>query len=413
MFMLVSVNYLDQIYLMNTYLLQLQQIATAQKRTIIGLMSGTSLDGLDIALCEFSGSGLETKVQTLNFKTISYEPEFKAELKSISSKPTVDLQKVTLLNARLGTYFAELILQCLEEWGVPVSKVDLIASHGQTIFHAPISIHGLETYPNATLQIGDGDHIAMKTGIITLSDFRQKHIAAGGEGAPLAVYGDYLLLSSLTENRILLNIGGIANFTFLPAGKKSDFIFSSDVGPGNTMMDQFVQRSYQNMYYDEDAKLASSGVVNEKLLNALLDTPFYELGFPKTTGPELFSLEYLDKAIASAEVVGISNEDIMATLSEFTAQGIVQAIEKCLPKDQPFAIYVSGGGMHNPLLIKKIGDRLNCELKTTDELGVDPDAKEAILFALLANECIAGEKPAYQNRPEMPAVAMGKISFPA
>ena len=143
--------------------------------------------------------------------------------------------------------------------------VDLIASHGQTIFHAPISIHGLKSYPNATLQIGDGDHIAVKTGIITLSDFRQKNIAAGGEGAPLAVYGDYLLLSSLTEHRILLNIGGIANFTFLPAGKQSDLIFSSDVGPGNTIMDQFVQQNYEHMFYDEDSKLALAGTVNEKL----------------------------------------------------------------------------------------------------------------------------------------------------
>lgn len=397
---------------MNRHILRLQQIANAPSRVIIGLMSGTSLDGLDIALCEFKGAGIGTKIKVLNFKTVSYTPEFKAELRSISSQPTVDLQKVTLLNAYIGTYFAELILQSLEEWKFPVENVDLIASHGQTIFHAPISIHGLKGYPNATLQIGDGDHLAFKTGVITLSDFRQKHIAAGGEGAPLAVYGDYLLFSSLTENRILLNIGGIANFTFLPAGKESDLIFSSDVGPGNTMMDQFVQLNYDNMYYDADSKLALAGTVNEQLLNALLDTPFYDFGFPKTTGPELFSLTYLDEAIQRTQLQGISKEDIMATLSEFTVQGIVRAIEQCVPKDNPFTIYLSGGGMHNPLLVKKIGDYLNCELKTTADLAIDPDAKEAILFALLANECIAGEKPAYKNRPEMPAAAMGKISFP-
>ncbi len=397
---------------MNRHILRLQEIANAPTRVIIGLMSGTSLDGLDVALCQFEGAGIGTKIKTLHFKTISYDPDFKAELKSISSKPTVDLQKVTLLNAYVGTYFAELILQCLAEWNFPVTEVDLIASHGQTIFHAPISIHGLANYPNATLQIGDGDHIAFKTGVITLSDFRQKHIAAGGEGAPLAVYGDYLLFSSFTENRILLNIGGIANFTFLPAGKESDQIFSSDVGPGNTMMDQFVQRHYKDRYYDADSELALAGTVNQTLLNALLDTPFYNFGFPKTTGPELFSLTYLDEAIARTQLEGISNEDIMATLSEFTVQGIVRAIQQCVPKDNPFTIYLSGGGMHNPLLVKKIGQYLNCELKTTDELDVDPDAKEAILFALLANECIAGEKPAYKNRPEMPAAAMGKISFP-
>lgn len=397
---------------MNRNILKLQQIATAPSRVIIGLMSGTSLDGLDIALCKFTNSGLNTSIQTLHFKTVNYTPEFKLELRSISSQPTVDLQKVTLLNAYIGTYFADLILQSLKEWDFKPEDVDLIASHGQTIFHAPISIHGLKSYPNATLQIGDGDHIAVKTGIITLSDFRQKNIAAGGEGAPLAVYGDYLLLSSLTEHRILLNIGGIANFTFLPAGKQSDLIFSSDVGPGNTIMDQFVQKNYPGMFYDKDSKLALAGTTNEKLLNALLDTPFYSFDFPKTTGPELFSLTYLNEAIEKSGVKDISNEDIMATLCEFSAQSIVLAIDKCVPKDSKFAIYLSGGGMHNPLLVKKISTYLNCELHTTSDLNLNPDAKEAILFALLANECVAGEEPAYQNRLEMPAVAMGKISFP-
>ena len=337
---------------MNRNILKLQQIAEAPSRIIIGLMSGTSLDGLDIALCEFTNSGIDTTIKTLHFKTVDYSPEFKAELRSISSQPTVDLQKVTLLNAYIGTYYADLILQSLDEWGFKAANVDLIASHGQTIFHAPISIHGLKSYPNATLQIGDADHIAVKTGIITLSDFRQKNIAAGGEGAPLAVYGDYLLLSSPTEHRILLNIGGIANFTFLPAGKQSDHIFSSDVGPGNTIMDQFVQKNYPGMFYDKDSKLALAGTTNEKLLNALLDTPFYNFDFPKTTGPELFSLTYLYDAIERTGLQGISNEDVMATLCEFSAQGIVIAINKCVPKGSDFTIYLSGGGMHNPLLFK-------------------------------------------------------------
>ncbi len=397
---------------MNRNILKLQRIAAAPSRIIIGLMSGTSLDGLDIALCEFRNSGIDTTIKMLHFKTIDYAPEFKSELRSISSQPKVDLQKVTLLNAYIGTYFAELILQCLQEWDFKPEDVDLIASHGQTIFHAPISIHGLKSYPNATLQIGDGDHIAQKTGIITLSDFRQKNIAAGGEGAPLAVYGDYLLLSSLTENRILLNIGGIANFTFLPAGKESDLIFSTDVGPGNTIMDQFVQSNYKNLYYDKDSALALAGTTNQKLLAALLDSPFYNFEFPKTTGPELFSLKYLNDAIKHCHLQGISNEDVLATLCEFSAQSIVIAINKCVPKESEFTIYLSGGGMHNPLLVKKIGDYLKCELKTTSDLNLNPDAKEAILFALLANECVAGDKPAYKNRAEMPAVAMGKISFP-
>ncbi len=411
---------------MNPYLKKLYELSTSPTRVIIGLMSGTSLDGLDVALCRFEGSGMETKTKLLHFKTIPYAGEFKEELKAISFKAQVDLQKVTLLNAQVGTYHANLILQCLEEWNFPATDVDLIASHGQTIFHAPIAKHHLKEWPNATLQIGDGDHIAVKTGILTVSDFRQKHIAAGGEGAPLAVYGDYLVFSSPDENRILLNIGGIANFTYLPSGRNPDLVFSTDVGPGNTMMDQFVQLHYPNLAYDENAALASAGKVNDALLKALLNDPFFDLPFPKTTGPELFNLDYLNAAMATAKVESLSNEDILATLSELTAIGIVDAIERSIAAlaqkggqtanialKPDFEIYLSGGGMHNPLLVRKLGEKLQKELKNTKALEIDPDAKEAILFALLANECITGGRLDFGSRPGLPSVLMGKISLPA
>lgn len=407
---------------MNQYLKKLYEISTAPSRVIIGLMSGTSLDGLDVALCRFHGSGLDTKTELLEFKTIPYAADFKEELKSISFKEQVDLQKVTLLNAHIGTYHAELILQCLREWGIEAATVDVIASHGQTIFHAPKSLHQLAAWPNATLQIGDGDHLAVKTGVITLSDFRQKHIAAGGEGAPLAVYGDYLIFSSPDEHRILLNIGGIANFTYLPSGRNSDLIFSTDVGPGNTMMDQFVQLHYPGLQYDENAALASTGAVNQALLKELLSDPFFELTFPKTTGPELFNLDYLNKAlVTSGQVTAdqqqkISNEDILATLCEFTATGIADAIERSIANREgetiDYEIYLSGGGMHNPLLVQKISEKLNRSLKDTRELEIDPDAKEAVLFALLANECITGGRLDFGSRPGLPSVCMGKISLP-
>ena len=411
---------------MNLHLKKLYELSTAPTRVIIGLMSGTSLDGLDVALCRFEGSGMDTNTKLLHFKTIPYAGKFKEELKAISFKSEVDLQKVTLLNAHVGTYHATLILQCLEEWGFPAEQVDLIASHGQTIFHAPISKHHLAEWPNATLQIGDGDHIAVKTGILTMSDFRQKHIAAGGEGAPLAVYGDYLVFSSPSENRILLNIGGIANFTYLPSGRNPDLVFSTDVGPGNTMMDQFVQLHYPGRAYDENAALASAGKVNDALLKTLLDDPFFDLSFPKTTGPELFNLDYLNAALVTAKVEELSNEDIMATLSELTAMGIVEAIERSIAsitqKDTETSetvlkpdieIYLSGGGMHNPLLVSKLSEKLNKKLKDTKALEIDPDAKEAILFALLANECVTGGRLDFGSRPGLPSVCMGKISLPA
>src|SRR5690606_23325075 len=190
-----------------------------QERLIIVLMSGTSLDGLDVALCRFRGNGTETKVELVKFKTVPYDSEMKTRIKSVFAKKTIDFQLLTLLNPWIALLHGAMILDCLEEWKIEPGTVDLIASHGQTVFHAPKILHGLEDYPNATLQIGDGDHLAVKTGIITLSDFRQKHIAAGGEGAPLAMYGDFLLFSHPAENRILLNMGGIANFTWLPAGQ--------------------------------------------------------------------------------------------------------------------------------------------------------------------------------------------------
>jgi anhydro-N-acetylmuramic acid kinase len=396
---------------MNENIQNLVDIATKPTRRVIGLMSGTSFDGLDIALCDFRGSGLNTEVQLVKFVTKDYKPEFKEDLKSIFAKKVADLEKITLLNALIGSYFADLILECLGDWQISPSEVDLIASHGQTIFHAPKHQHGLSAYPNATLQIGDADHIAMRTGIITLSDFRQKHIAAGGEGAPLAVYGDYLIFSSATENRVMLNIGGIANFTFLPSSHSTGF-FSSDVGPGNTLMDQFIQLKYPGKYYDKNGEIASSGKPNEALLKALLDHPFYKADFPKTTGPELFSLAYLEDAQKRSQQVNLSNEDILATLALFSAKGIIQAIQETVQDRGEFEIYISGGGMYNPVIVGYIEEYFKRKLKLTSDLGINPDAKEAVLFALLANEAIVGGETPFGDHPGVPTVSMGKISFP-
>ncbi len=396
---------------MNNNIQNLYDVASKPVRRIIGLMSGTSFDGLDIAVCEFQGSGLGTHIKVINFITKDYKSEFKEDLKSVFAKKFADLEKITLLNALIGSYYAELILECLEEWNIPPSEIDLIASHGQTIYHAPSHQHGIEGYPNATLQIGDADHLAMKTGITTLSDFRQKHIAAGGEGAPLAVYGDYLIFSSATENRIMLNIGGIANFTFLPSGHSTGF-FSSDVGPGNTLMDQYIQLKYPGKYYDKNAGIASAGKANSALLAALLDHPFYKAGFPKTTGPELFSLDYLNGAMERSGQYNLSNEDVMATLALFSAKGIIMAIEESVKGRGEFEIYLSGGGMYNPMLVKYVEEHFGRKLKFTSDLGINPDAKEAVLFALLANEAVAGGNTPFGDRPGVPTVSMGKISFP-
>jgi anhydro-N-acetylmuramic acid kinase len=399
---------------MNSHIEKLYKIALKPERLIIGLMSGTSFDGLDMALCKIKGSGTGTKIEIIKFETAVYQPEFKEELKTIFSRRDADLEKVCLLNEWVAIQHASMINTCLEKWGYQKDAIDIIASHGQTIYHAPKFLHGREKFPNATLQIGDGDHIAVNTGIITISDFRQKHIAAGGEGAPLAVYGDHLLFSKNGENRIMLNIGGIANFTFLPGDLDSSKIFSTDVGPGNTMMDAFVQKHFPGKYFDEGSTIAKKGKVNDGLLNHLKDNSFFTAGFPKTIGPELFNLSYLQNSIERSGNASITPEDILSTLNRFSADTTTDAIKRCVEGNEDYSVYVSGGGMHNPLLMENIRSQLpGMKFYTTDDLHILPDAKEAVLFALLANECICGEKiNVGKGRNKIPAVTMGKISFP-
>lgn len=398
---------------MNSNISKLYKIAQKSERKIIGLMSGTSLDGLDIALCMCKGSGAETQVSVIHFATMPYDASFRQDVKSIFAKRDADLEKVCILNELIAIKHAELILAALADWAISPNEVDLIASHGQTIFHAPKILHRRENYPNATLQIGDGDHLAVHTGIITIADFRQKHLAAGGEGAPLAVYGDFLVFSKLGEDRIMLNMGGISNFTFLPGDKDASKVFSTDVGPGNTIMDQFIQLHFPGLYYDENAEKARQGQLNKDLLEALLENEFFETKFPKTTGPELFNLAYLNHAQQKSNTSHLSIEDVLATLCHFTAEGIIQAVKSTLKEIINLKIFMSGGGMHNPFLVELLTKGLpNAILSTTDELEINPDAKEAVLFALLANETVAGSPINFGDRKGVPSVCMGKICLP-
>lgn len=393
---------------LNRNLQQLFDTAQKDEKLAIGLMSGTSLDGLDIALCKFRDSGPKTKFSLINFVTIPYSDNFKAEVQQVFARRDADLEKVCLLNEYIGDYHAQLVLQALEGWSIERSSVDFIASHGQTIYHAPQSQHKQPGYPDATLQIGDGDHIAVKTGILTISDFRQKHVAAGGEGAPLALYGDVLLGSKPGENRILLNIGGIANLTYLPANGDFAKVICTDIGPGNTLIDAAC-RKYFDKPYDEGSNIAHTGKVNDGLLAALFDNPFFKEKLPKTTGPELFSLNYIQNAQKRMGVTAIAPEDLLATLSSFTAKNIADFITSHF-QVEGLKIFASGGGVRNPYVMESLRQALpGAELAATSTLGIDPDAKEAILFALLGNEALCGEP---FNIGDSPAILMGKFSFP-
>jgi anhydro-N-acetylmuramic acid kinase len=393
---------------MNTNIQNLYDIAQKPSRKIIGLMSGTSLDGLDIALCEYQGNGLDTAVKVLNFTTLEYSEEFKDEIREVFAKETISFQQLCLLNPYIGNVHGEMINQTLDAWKMSSNDIDCIASHGQTVFHSPNILHKLEKFPNATLQIGDGDHLARKTGILTLSDFRQKHCAGGGEGAPLAVYGDYLIFSEKGEDRILLNMGGIANFTFLSGDLDPERVFATDTGTGNTLLDAFVQK-YYGISYDKDAEIARTGKVYPKLLQALKNDSFFSAPVPKTTGPELFNLAYLLKAQKAAGAMDLYPEDILTTLCKFTAETVVECISKC--GIQPKKVFMSGGGAHNPLVVSYLKEGLpNTEFLKTEDIGINGDAKEAVLFATLANEALVGGKVQYGKK--VPTVSMGKISFP-
>lgn len=386
---------------MNPQLARLLAIAAQPSRRIVGLMSGTSLDGLDVALCRCTSHGAALEVALEQFVTIPYKADFQRRLRALS-QPAIQLEDLVLLNAELARYHAQLVLKCLAEWQVAASEVDVLASHGQTIWHAPRHQHGRADFPHhATLQIGDGDHLAQLTGIVTLSDFRQKHVAAGYEGAPLAPFADELLFRKLGVNRLLLNLGGIANFTLLPAdGGPAQ---ATDTGPANTLLDAVVRQHYPGRTYDEGGQLAAQGQPHAGLLAALGSHPFFAAPFPKTTGPELFSPTYLLENQQVTTTKNLPAPDVLATLIELTAGAVAQAARHYLGPQPVAEILVSGGGAHNATLLAALARHLPAaHLRSTAAAGVPPDAKEAMLFAVLANETLAGN----------PALSLGKISLP-
>jgi anhydro-N-acetylmuramic acid kinase len=384
---------------------RLYSISQKNERRIIGLMSGTSLDGLDISLCKISGEGRKTSVVLEEFTTIGYAQPLASQIRSIS-QDEISLASLCSLNTQLGVLYAGWINECLKKWNIAAQEIDLVASHGQTIYHRP---RPDDNQRSSTLQIVDADIIARQTGIITVSDFRMKHVAAGGQGAPLAGYGDYLLFSENEQNVVMLNIGGISNFTCLQ--KKADGkILCSDIGPGNTLMDSW-QRKHFARAFDKDGEVAASGQVNEELLAKLLDHCFFKLPYPKTTGPEEFNYEFIAESIKGLMPADINNSDVAATLTKLTAVSIADAVRSVL-KDSPFKIYVSGGGAKNKTLISMLKAELPTAIfSQTEKKGILPDAKEAVLFAILANECIAGNPKTFSGTGLL-SVRMGKISFP-
>lgn len=398
---------------MHPSLQRLTEMTTRNHRLILGLMSGTSLDGLDIALCKIEGFGKNTQVTCLHHKTLSYSDSFRTKLKSCYANTMIDASEICRLNIEIAELHAEMALESLGEWNIQPGDVDLLSSHGQTLFHFPKSDPNNQIGRTYTWQIGDGDHLAMRTGIITLSDFRQKQLAAGGEGAPLAAYGDYILFQSETVDRILLNLGGIANLTYLPKGRNFSAVQCTDIGPANGLMDRWVKCHWPEHNYDPSGILAQKGKLIPSLLKYLSAHVFFNLPFPKSTGPELFNDSFLDKALKQMKEE-LNPLDVLCTLNTWTAQLVLEAISSFVSLNQSVEIFVSGGGRYNETLMQQIRSGLpsNHFLKNPADLGIPSDAKEAILFAVLANETVCGSNAYVPGTKSHPDVSMGKISLP-
>jgi anhydro-N-acetylmuramic acid kinase len=378
-------------------------------------MSGTSLDGVDIAIVDLTAQGASLEVKTLGTCTKPYPDDLRAALLAVSNHET-HTREIARLHFLLPQIYAECFFECCRNAGLDPASVELIGSHGQTIYHEGAAAKVLGRKVASTLQIGDGSVLAELTGTPVVSDFRPRDIAAGGQGAPLVPYVDWLLFRDQTPDeavtRVLLNIGGIANVTVLPPNCESSQVLAFDTGPGNMVIDQIAAHfSGGAKRCDVDGEMASAGAVDPDLLAALMKNEFYRRRPPKSAGREQFGAEFvqflLDKQLEPA--------DLMATATHLTAATIADAVCASLPEDiEECEVIASGGGVWNPVLMSFLRAELpeEMELTTTADYGIDPDFKEAIAFAVLAHETWL-RKPS--NLPSATgarrAVVLGKVSY--
>jgi len=380
---------------------------------VIGLMSGTSLDGVDAALVEITGSGEGTRIQLRHFVSVPFSNDVQAELLRVASQAPVPSQVISHLNFLLATLYTEAIMQLCQEAGVELSQVDLIGSHGQTIFHQSEPAPFCGRMLASTLQIGEGSLLAESTGITTISDFRPRDMAAGGKGAPLIPYVDYLLFRDQHVGRVLLNVGGIANVTSLPASARIKQVKAFDTGPGNMVIDALVRRfTNQEKTYDADGSIGAAGSVIESLLKKLLAHPFFSLSPPKTAGREQFGDEFVRQILDHSTAA--SFEDLVCTATELTAQSVASAVMHFISVETSVEqLVVSGGGARNAFLMQRLQSALpEIKVLTSDDLGVPTAAKEAVGFAILANETLhlhAGNVPTATGAHH--PVVLGKVAY--
>ncbi len=387
-------------------------------RHVVGMMSGTSVDGVDAALVEISGTDSEPKVKLLAFENKPYPPQVREKIFSLFTPANATVDKVGYMNFLLGEIYAKSALSVIEKAGMKPEEIDVIGSHGQTIWHAPIP-ESLDGIPVAyTVQIGEGSVIAERTGILTVSDFRVADMAAGGQGAPLVPFSEYLLYRREKETILLQNIGGIGNMTVMPAGAKPRDVFAFDTGPGNMIIDAVISAvTGGEKTYDAGGETAAKGRVCNALLDILKEEPYYRQPLPKTTGREHFGVQYTEKILSWWKENPIPVEDLLATVTDLTAYSIADAYERyVLPKYRASEIIVGGGGSYNATLLRFMKERFaphGVAVRTQEDLGLSSDAKEAVAFALMADCCMRGKANTLPSvtGAEHPAV-MGKISQP-
>ncbi len=338
---------------------------------VAGVISGTSVDGIDVAILEF-----EHSFHVLGHHTVPYPPEIREAILSVSNCLT-HTASIARLNFVLGELFAEAIEQTCRRIGLPVAALNLIGSHGQTIFHDGQGVDFLGRHVASTMQIGEPAVIAKRTGVVTIADFRPDDIAAGGTGAPLVPLLDYMLFKDREKGRIALNIGGIANITVIPPNASLSDVTAFDTGPGNMLIDALMG----DAKFDRDGATARTGTVDEALLAQLLADPYFSAPPPKSAGREQYGAEFV------LRFHRLSLEDAAATATELTVRSIAQAIANYPEANE---VIVSGGGVHNTFMQERLSSVLRQKVTPSSEYGVDSDAKEAIAFAVLAYESFHG-----------------------
>lgn len=391
---------------------QLIELFERESRLVVGLMSGTSVDGIDAVIAEIGGNGTGTRLRQIDFITLPFPEGFKELVLRNSQTGTSDVADIARLNFLIAQLYADAVRQLCEHAGVDIQDVDLIGSHGQTIHHLPRAERMFGKDVSATLQVGDPSVLAKLTGIVTVGDFRVGDVALGGQGAPLVPYFDYILFRSSENSRALLNLGGIANLTYLPKGCRAAEVLAFDTGPGNMIADQLMKKMF-GRDFDEGGEAASSGTVQRDMIDWLMTDDFVRMAPPKSTGRERYGDPFVTSLLE--KYGGRRNEDIIATASEFTPVSVYANYLSFLKtKGEIDELFVSGGGAHNKYMLDSLKNHFGgVRVAPAEDIGISSDSKEALCFAVLANELISG------NPTNLPSVTgasketlLGKICLP-